>query len=290
MLTAIDNNAGRRQRCDGDPVAPVYAGRQRRSDMTGGLRASGTELNRRAIDLSAMAHAVAAETSVLDAAREVEWVIASGIKVFADAALMRRLLQVLLGNAFRFSGDGRPARVEVGFRRVEACRIEIFVSDNGVGFDMQDGDRLFNPMRRPSADDPMEGEGARLPAVWRIVEMHDGSTRAESGAGAGATIAFSLPDWSMDALRANSPGSDCGERERAGMAHLSRLPGEAVAAPVEWGGNQGANQTGSRYSAAPNAARVARLCAEVEQFRFPGRPVLILLIALAGVAALLYGR
>ena len=163
MLTAIDNNAGRRQRCDGDPVAPVYAGRQRRSDMTGGLRASGTELNRRAIDLSAMAHEVAAETSVLDAAREVEWVIASGIKVFADAALMRRLLQVLLGNAFRFSGDGRPARVEVGFRRVEACRIEIFVSDNGVGFDMQDGDRLFNPMRRPSADDPMDARAPDCP-------------------------------------------------------------------------------------------------------------------------------
>ncbi len=290
MLMTIDKSAGRGQGIDDDPVPSPQVGGRRHLELVGGLRESRVGLNRRAIDLSAMLHEVASETCVLDAARKVEWAIAPDIKVFADAAHMRRLLQVLLGNAFRFSGDGRSARVEVGFRRREAGRIEIFVNDNGAAFDMQDGDRPFNPMRYPCVGDSIEAEDTRLPGVRRIVEMHDGSIRAESGDGAGATIVFSLPDWSIDALSAMSSLSDRRKTEREVSTHRVRMCGESVAALVEGDGSRGVNQPGSVSGAVSNAARVARLRAEVEQFRFPGRPVLFFLIALAGVAALVYGR
>lgn len=121
----------------------------------------------------------------------------------ADPVQMQQLLQNLLGNALKFHKPGEQPVVKVYARQaadggksqspVSPPAIEILVEDNGIGFDMQHLERIFQPFQRLHGRSEYEGSGIGLSICRRIVERHHGSIAVNSEPGVGSMFIISLP-------------------------------------------------------------------------------------------------
>jgi PAS domain S-box-containing protein len=149
-------------------------------------------LSRGEVDLSALAHEIAAELG-RDNGRQVEWRIAEGMRARADAGHMRLMFANLLGNAYKYTLQREVARIDVASQSVEGG-VEISVRDNGAGFDMRYAGRLFQPFERLHRADEFEGSGIGLATVKRIVDRHGGRIAAQGEPHRGATFRVFLPE------------------------------------------------------------------------------------------------
>jgi light-regulated signal transduction histidine kinase (bacteriophytochrome) len=113
-------------------------------------------------------------------------------EALGDAALLKQVWTILLGNALKFSATRETPRIEVS-GRLDGPWLLYAVQDNGVGFDMRHAAKLFGVFQRLHRQDEFPGTGAGLAIVQRIVALHDGRTGAEARPDEGARFWFSLP-------------------------------------------------------------------------------------------------
>lgn len=111
--------------------------------------------------------------------------------VEADRAQLRLVFQNLLANALSFRHPDRRLTIAVVATGHDATW-ELQVQDNGVGFDPEDAEVMFEPFRRSSAGERVGGSGIGLATCRRILERHGGSIRAEA-LDPGARVSFTLP-------------------------------------------------------------------------------------------------
>lgn len=162
-------------------------------------RLSRAQLNRRPTDLSAMARDIARELAESDAGRRAEFAIADGLSAQVDPVLIRVVLDNLLNNAWKYSGQCETARIVFGAEtRVNADNAldetVYYVEDNGAGFDMAFVDKLFRPFSRLHASSEFAGTGVGLATVQRVIHRHGGRVWAEAKVGEGARFYFTLPE------------------------------------------------------------------------------------------------
>ncbi len=154
-------------------------------------RVTRAEMDFQPIDLSALAEEVIAELRRREPARRVAVELAPGLAAQGDARLLRQALDNLLGNAWKFTGRRREARIEVGAAPQQGG-LCFFVRDNGAGFDMAYADKLFVPFQRLHRMDEFTGTGVGLSTVQRIIARHGGRIWADSAPEAGTTFYFTL--------------------------------------------------------------------------------------------------
>ena len=155
-------------------------------------------LQRRPVDLSALAGAIVARLRSAAPERRVSVEIEPGLVGDGDEALLAIALDNLLGNAWKYSSGCAEARIVF---RAEADVYE--VRDNGAGFDMRHAEHLFEPFQRLHGAQEFPGTGIGLSIVRRIVQRHGGRIWAESAPGQGASFRFTL----APALAASQPSN-----------------------------------------------------------------------------------
>lgn len=161
-------------------------------DMLKLSRVTRAELSREEVDLSALAQEIAVELRRAQPGREVEFTVASGLRVHGDPKLLRIVIENLLGNAWKFTGKRSGARIEFGMTHRDG-KPAYFVRDNGVGFDMAYAGKLFGAFQRLHDSREFPGTGIGLATVQRVIHKHGGRVWAEGEVEKGATFYFTLP-------------------------------------------------------------------------------------------------
>ena len=124
--------------------------------------------------------------------RVVDIDIQADLMINGDLAMVTVVMQNLIGNAWKYSSKATYAHVQIGSETLEGGMTCIFVLDNGAGFDMAYGDKLFEVFQRLHQDTEFEGTGIGLANVKRVVERHGGRIWAQAAPGEGATFRFTL--------------------------------------------------------------------------------------------------
>ena len=113
--------------------------------------------------------------------------------VSGDPLQIRQLLQNLIGNGLKYHRLGEPPVVTVTAALLDGTTCQMAVCDNGIGFDEEYLDRIFQPFQRLHGVTEYEGTGIGLAICRKIVDRHNGSLTAHSEPGRGATFLVTLP-------------------------------------------------------------------------------------------------
>jgi heavy metal sensor kinase len=112
--------------------------------------------------------------------------------VRGDAAALRRVIDILLDNAFKYTPS--PASVEVSLEQKDE-RVVIAVQDSGVGIAPEDQGKIFERFYRvdKARSREMGGAGLGLAIAQWIVTQHRGTISVESTSGHGSVFRVELP-------------------------------------------------------------------------------------------------
>jgi hypothetical protein len=155
-------------------------------------RVSRVPLCPESIDLSALCRQVAGRCQAGEPERDALITIPEGMTLTADPAMMERLMELLLANAWKFTAPKPVTVIEVQQAWSNNETI-VMVRDNGVGFDMAHAANLFKPFQRLHRYDEFAGPGMGLAIARRIVERHGGRIWAEGEPDSGATFFATFP-------------------------------------------------------------------------------------------------
>lgn len=151
------------------------------------------ELNRRPLDLSALAQRILDGLAQQNPDRKVQVRVAPGLVAQGDSGLVNIALENLLANAYKFTAKTPEAHIEFSETTLAGESV-FFIRDNGAGFEMAYASKLFNAFQRLHSAADFEGTGIGLAIVQRILHRHGGRIWAEAEPGQGATFFFTLPE------------------------------------------------------------------------------------------------
>ncbi len=162
-------------------------------DLLGFSRIGRAETQESAVELEPLVREVVADLGQETKDREIAWKIDPLPVCYGDRSMLKVVFVNLLSNSVKFTRMRARAEIEIGCADGRQDQAELFVRDNGAGFDMQYVDKLFGVFQRLHLAEEFEGTGIGLATVQRIIHRHGGEIRAEGAVDKGATFYFSLP-------------------------------------------------------------------------------------------------
>jgi two-component system sensor histidine kinase VicK len=154
----------------------------------------------RLVDMGSVLQRLSAEWSDRALRHQVVAEIEPGLdKVMGDERLLRRSIEEVIDNAVKFSPDGGEIRLVArnhhGNGASGSDRIEVSITDQGIGIDPDDAASVFGDFQQvdASATRTYGGLGLGLAFVRRIVEAHDGTVEVDQTCTTGTRLIVRIP-------------------------------------------------------------------------------------------------
>lgn len=155
------------------------------------------------VDLNEIVGEVVAES--VEALKEKEGTVSfAGLPVVKGVPfLLKQLFSNLILNSMKYGQEGRKPAVRITLRpetttcigtasRGQLC-YAVEVKDNGIGFQPQYAESIFNIFTRLHNQNVYKGSGVGLALCKKIMQMHHGAITAASEDGEGATFTLYFP-------------------------------------------------------------------------------------------------
>ncbi len=124
--------------------------------------------------------------------------------MWGNAQQIAQLLQNLLTNALKFSHPDRSIQITIRggtlkdatplpLSQANQSYIWLEIEDNGIGFEQEYSEKIFQMFQRLHSRDRYDGTGIGLALCRKVVENHRGYIEARSLLGQGATFTLYLP-------------------------------------------------------------------------------------------------
>jgi hypothetical protein len=143
------------------------------------------------VGVAALVQEVFRELQALSEGRSIRLDLLEVPDARSDRVMLREIFFNLMDNSIKYSRSRPVAVIEVG-GRVEEKATLYYVRDNGIGFPMEQADRIFEIFERLHPSDEFEGTGIGLAIVQRLVQRLGGRVWAEGRPGEGAVFHFSI--------------------------------------------------------------------------------------------------
>lgn len=126
--------------------------------------------------------------------------------VDAVATHMKQLFMNLISNAIKFHKPGEPPVITIASQPLAEEELQAYalqpkrhyhkvtVTDNGIGFEQEYANRIFQVFQRLHGKSEFPGSGVGLAICKKILEHHSGVIYAESSKGNGAKFTIIIPD------------------------------------------------------------------------------------------------
>jgi light-regulated signal transduction histidine kinase (bacteriophytochrome) len=161
---------------------------------------NGSEQAIEPIDLNTIVAYVEADLELPIAEKKATLIRGALPQLEGAPVLIYQLFYNLINNSLKFSRPDTPPAVVIVANILHGQNVEqdgeiveLVFRDNGIGFDQEHADRIFNTFARLHARDKYEGTGLGLALCRKIVERHHGSISAAGEKDRGATFTIRLP-------------------------------------------------------------------------------------------------
>jgi signal transduction histidine kinase len=152
---------------------------------------NGIRLERRLFDLWPLVEALIDDMKLVSESAETKIVnlVPDDLVVYADASLLRRILQNLVANAVKYAPNGI---INIGAKDlVDDNKVACWVSDNGKGIPEDMLQKIFD--KGETDVERNDGKGLGLTIVQTFTEAHGGTVTVESAPNVGSTFRLMLP-------------------------------------------------------------------------------------------------
>ena len=128
-------------------------------------------------------------------------------KIKGHRRQIQQLFQNLIGNALKYNKPGSIPEISISANRVRGYELDITlnpgeeskafylieVRDQGIGFEQEASERIFQVFQRLHGNAEYRGTGIGLSIARKVVNNHHGKIWAESEPGKGASFKILLP-------------------------------------------------------------------------------------------------
>lgn len=148
------------------------------------------------IDLGEVIKNIINDLEVIVQHKKVSFNIGDMLHLEGAKVLIYQVFYNIIYNSIKFSKDSVPLTISITSQKERHNNrdyVKITFSDNGIGFDQDYAEKIFEPFFRLHSKDHYEGAGLGLALCRRLVERHSGEIYANGKLNEGATFTVILP-------------------------------------------------------------------------------------------------